>query len=157
MPYARPSTEADAIDLAPRLREADIQECAAMSGNDPLVSLLHGVREGTETLSIMGDDDEVIGMFGIHHMPDLGPGQATVWMMSSPSLIKIKNEFIRQTGDFLRLFHRQYPLLWNLVDARNVLHLAWLKRTGFSFINRYDNFGPEKRTFYEFVRIDPNV
>ncbi len=128
-----------------------------MSGNDPLQSLLVGVREGTDTLTIVGDDGEVIGMFGIHHHPAFGEEQACVWMMSSPSLLKIKNEFIRKTPEYLGMFHRQYPLLWNLVDARNEVHVRWLKRTGFVFLKRHDNFGPEQRTFFEFVRIDPNV
>jgi hypothetical protein len=157
MPTVRPATVEDAQDLAPRLRQADVQECAAMSGNDPLQSLLTGVLEGTETLTIVGDDGEIIAMFGIHHLPEFGSDQACVWMMSSPSLIKIKSEFLRQTGDYLRFFHRQYALLWNLVDARNEVHIKWLKRVGFVFIKRHDNFGPQQRTFFEFVRIDPNV
>jgi hypothetical protein len=116
-----------------------------------------GVLEGTECRTVVGDDGEIIAMYGIHHHPIFGEHQACVWMMSSPSLVKIKTEFVRQTPEQLRRFHSQYPLLWNLVDGRNVVHLAWLKRTGFTCLHRHDNFGPELRTFYEFVRIDPNV
>ncbi len=157
MPYTRPSTVEDAHDLAPRLRIEDVRECAAMSGNHPLQSLLTAVLEGTECQTIVGDDGEIIGMFGIHHLPDFGENQACVWMMSSPSLSKIKRAFIERTGGILRGFHMKFPLLWNLVDARNDVHIHWLRRVGFVFINRYDNFGPEQRTFYEFVRIDPYV
>ena len=155
MAHVRPSTVDDAHDLAPRLREIDVHECRAMNDQPPLEALLQGVLEGEECYSIIGDDGEIIGMFGIHHSPEYGDGQATVWMLASPSLVKIKREFIRQTGDYLHAFHQKYPLLWNMVDSENDLCIRWLRRVGFVFIKRHDNFGPYGRTFFEFVRIDP--
>ena len=40
-----------------------------------------------------------------------------------------------------------------VVDARNELHIKWLKFMGFKFIQRHENFGVAKLPFYEFLRI----
>ena len=43
--YVRKATEVDAVYLAPRLREADVEEIAAAGGGKtPLVALLEGLK-----------------------------------------------------------------------------------------------------------------
>ncbi len=155
MAYTRTSTLEDAIELAPRLRVEDVAEIAAFSGNSPLAALTGGVG-GTECLTIVGDEGQVIGMFGINHLPEFGEGQAAIWLLASPELFSIKSQFLRETGTYLSRFHSQYPLLWNYVDCRNESHVKWLHRCGFVFINKHERFGHEQRPFYEFVRIDPH-
>lgn len=155
MPTTRPATVADAHSLAPRLRKADIQEITALSPISPLQALLVGVEQGTECLSIIADDGLVIGLFGIHHHPAFGPNQAAVWMLGSDDLVSIKTEIMRQTVPILTGFHLKYPLLWNLVDARNEVHIRWLKRFGFVALHLHPHVGVEQRPFYEFIRIDP--
>ena len=128
-----------------------------MSGHDPLQALLNGVLEGTECWTAVGPDGkEVVAMFGINHIPAYGPEQAAVWMLASPTLVSIRTELFRQTSQFIDHFHYRYPLLWNFVDARNTVHLKWLKRSGFIFLKLHESFGFEQRPFYEFVRL-PNV
>jgi hypothetical protein len=157
MPYARPAVPQDAHFLAPRMRPEDIAEVAALSGHTPLQSLLASLEEGAECLSIIDNHEEVVGMFGINHWPDFGEDQAAVWLLASPGLVAIQREFMRQTRSMLRMFHRQYPLLWNVVDERNTTHIRWLRYFGFSFLQRHERLGVEGRPFLEFVRIDPHV
>lgn len=152
MAYARPSTIQDAIDLAPRLRVEDVAEIQAASGHLPLEALLNGVLGGTQCLTIL-DDQEVIGMFGVNHIPEFGEGQAAIWLLAAPTLISIKRQFLREQWHYLEQFHTKYPLLWNYVDARNVGHIKWLKALGFTLIKRHEHYGVEGRPFYEFVRI----
>jgi hypothetical protein len=44
--------------------------------------------------------------------------------------------------------------LWNIVDARNELHIRWLKRFGFVALKKHPQVGPQGLPFFEFVRIN---
>jgi hypothetical protein len=150
------STVEDAIQLAPRLRKEDVAEIAASANVSPVQALQEGAL-GTECWSILSDAGLIIGMFGIHHIPQFGANQAAVWMLASDDLVSIKDDLHRETPKWLEHFHTKYHILWNLVDARNTVHLKWLKRLGFSLVALHPEAGPEKRPFYEFVRIpDPS-
>lgn len=149
----RPSTWLDAHSLAPRLRSEDISEIRAATGHTPVQALLTGVLAGTECYTIEGSEAQPIGMFGICHSPELGPGQASIWMLGSPDLVTIKLELFERCESFLQDFLTKFPLLWNYVDARNTTHLKWIKRCGFTFLKLHPTFGYEQRPFYEFVRV----
>jgi hypothetical protein len=92
-------------------------------------------------------------MCGLNHVPTYGASQAAVWLLASPGLVTIQREFMRQTRPVLDGFHASYPLLWNLVDARNEVHIRWLRYFGFTFLHLHPHVGPEGLPFYEFVRI----
>lgn len=151
LPHARPSVPEDATYLAPRLRIEDVREVQAL-GDTPLQALQVGLT-GHSCLSIVNHGGEVVGMCGINHIPAYGPLQAAVWLLASPGLVTIQREFMRQTRPVLDAFHASYPLLWNLVDARNEVHIRWLRYFGFTFLHLHPHVGPEGLPFYEFVRI----
>ncbi len=145
----RLSLPEDAIKLAPRLRQADLREIQAMSGLPPEVVLEAGRTEGVECFTACTEVAPV-AMFGV------GAG-GTVWLLGSDEIVTYKTDMFRLTGPYLDLFHMHFPVLWNLVDARNAVHIRWLRRFGFSLINLHPSVGIEARPFYEFVRIPPNV
>jgi hypothetical protein len=158
MPTVRPATEQDAFNLAPRLRKADVEEIEALLPSAPLDVLLESIREGTETYSVVADDGStIIAMFGIHHFPGLNELEAAVWMLAADDLVSIKAAFFRGTIPYLRKFHQRYPLLWNIVDCRNSVHINWLKRFGFVAIKRHEGLGRKQLPFIEFVRIDTSL
>jgi len=68
-------------------------------------------------------------------------------------LKKISLSFIRNCKGVCDILQKDYQLLNNFVDARNTLHINWLKWMGFSFINKHQRYGVERRLFYEFVKI----
>ncbi len=153
MSLVRPSVWQDAHELAPRLRVEDVAEIRAASGSTPLQALQSGIVGGTESYTIVSDDGPLIGIFGINHIPELGKDQACVWMLATPELPKIKLELFQRWPTYLANFHSRFPLLWNVVDARNTTHLKWIEKCGFSFIKLHPTYGYEQRPFYEFVRL----
>ncbi len=153
MSLVRPSVWQDAHELATRLREEDVAEIRASSGSTPIQALQSGILSGTESYTIVTDAGLLIGIFGINHVPELGPGQACVWMLATPELPSIKLELFERWPFYVDSFHHRYPLLWNFVDARNETHLKWIKRCGFTFLKLHEKFGYEQRPFYEFVRL----
>lgn len=149
MILVRPSTTSDIQSLAPRLRQEDLRELAALNGCGAYEALSEGLRRSVECWSITFDG-LVIGMFGVAPLegrPDTG----AIWLLASDDLPKIRWEFLKKTRPWVGYFHTKYPKLTNMVDSRNSQHVKWIKWAGFDFINEYE-VGPDKILFREFFK-----
>ena len=150
-PYYRPATLDDIDDLAPRIRLADVEEVYAIAKIGMHQALTMSFHDSLEVNSIVAPDGEVIGMFGVTDSQD--PLLFSVWMLCSDRLPEISRPFLRQSKEWVKKKNASYPILYNYVDARNTKAIQWLKYLGFVFVQRMDNFGFGRKTFYEFVRI----
>ena len=147
--YVRPSVLEDVEYLAPRLRDEDVAEARAHSGLSAYDALKIGFENclncGTGVLK-----DEPILMFGASQiLPDVG----MVWMLGTDKIAEGRVSVLRQSKEWLAELHEEFELLFNYVDARNEVHIKWLKWLGFSFINLHPEFGVGKLPFYQIVRI----
>ena len=152
MAIIRRATLADAHRLAALLRVEDIAEIKACSGQDPLTALVEAVTSHPNTLVAI-HDGEPCAMFGVVAAPH--PQVGIVWLLGADALATIPVVFTRHSKRQIEVWHQTYPVLMNVVDARNEVHLKWLRWCGFTFINRHEEFGPEGRPFLEFVRLRP--
>jgi hypothetical protein len=152
MVHVRLATEADARALADDLRPEDAAEVRAMTGQDPLNSLLHGVRHSDVPLAIEDDDGATIGLFGVVTVQQ-SPRVGTVWLLASPRLLKHSRRLARESRRWVESLQVQYDVLFNLVDERNTVHVRWIQWCGFTVVNRHPTLGAEQRPFLEFVRI----
>jgi hypothetical protein len=84
-------------------------------------------------------------------------GAGSIWLLATDDIEKYQITFLRHSKKVLKELQQDYLALHNYVDARNSLHIKWLKWMGFTFINKLDRFGVEQRPFYEFVRINECV
>jgi len=137
----------DCEELGKNLRKADLQECQAYGNINGLQALLIGYLNSNICISI-ADDKSVIAIFGICgeiNQP------ATIWMLASDRLSEISRKFLRENKKLIDYLNQQYPLLHNVCDARNDVHIKWLKWCGFTFINK-QNLGYQNKPFYTFVR-----
>lgn len=148
MPNARVSYLEDIADLAPRLRKEDVAEVYAVNGCSPEQALLDGLQTSDECLTIE-HEEKIIGMFGV---APLRPGVGAIWLLASDELPSIRWGFLKQTRPWVAHFLTKFPLLTNLVDARNTQHIKWIKWAGFTFTNRHEDFGPDKVPFLEFYK-----
>lgn len=153
MGYVRSATVADAVSIAPNLREADRNEVRAYLGVDPEVALplSVGQREG-QSWTMVGDNGELIGLFGVEPVA-LHPNFGIVWMVATDGLKNYRMQFLRECREWLDHMHDLYPLLGNYTDCRNTLHHRWLKWMGFSFLRVIPEFGTENRPFIQFARL----
>lgn len=152
MEYVRAYQIGDADYLAPRLRERDRAEVAAASGRDPLSALMYSAEHSDLLCTVVDAGGRPVGMFGASAVDD---DSASVWLLGSDALVQppLRREFLREGGRFLDHLHAFRPLLFNYVDARNTVHIRWLKWVGFTFIKLHQHYGVEQRPFWEFVRI----
>lgn len=149
--YVRPSVERDAYCLAPRLRQADLMEIDAASGENALQALVRGYERSYQPYTMLVED-QVIGMFGA--VPtDRDSITAAVWLLSTDDLFNIRYQFLRNSHLWLDCLHKPFSVLFNYVDCRNTVHIRWLKWCNFKFIAKHDQFGVKKEPFYEFVKI----
>lgn len=152
MVIIRRAEVADAVSLAPRLREADRQECKAHVGIDPKLLLPYSVATGGPTWAFIDGMGKCIGLFGLNAV-DQNPDFGTVWMVTSDDVFKHKRQILRDSPIWLNKLHDHYPLLGNHVDARNRTHIRWLKWLGFSMLRVIPEFGVERRPFIEFAKL----
>ncbi len=148
-PHLRVATEQDCIYLSKKLRKEDYQEIKAVSGLEPLVSLTIGLKISDVPLVICDENNKPVAMLGVVPQGLYG----LIWMVGTEELKKISLSFIKNCKGVCDVLQKNYQLLCNFVDARNTLHINWLKWMGFTFINKHKQYGVERRLFYEFVKI----
>lgn len=152
-PVARPARFEDAARLASDLRPADLQELAALR-SDPLAALLEAIEHSREAYAVTeGPQGALIALFGVAPLPE-APAIGAPWMMASPRLERVARPFLRRCRGWVGHLGREFLMLTNAVDARNALHIAWLRWCGFTFLRRFPA-GPDGLPFLEFVRLSP--
>lgn len=153
-PYIRLSTLDDPFTIGPKLRKADISEIKAASGRLPSDALMRGVLNSRPCYTAITPDGEPSGMFGV--VPaDKNTG--IIWALFTDNILNHRKEFMRVSRQVVEECNNQYALLTNVVDARNTVHVRWLRKLGFVFLREIEEYGYEKRKFYEFVRYNKHV
>jgi len=150
----RISRSGDPALLAPLLREADRQELLAGTGEEPLEALTNGLELSVSCMTAL-IDGEIVGMFGIVPNEEVwastGVTYGVVWFLGSDRATESPKDFMRVSRMWLNTFKEDYFALGNLVDARNTVHIRWLKAMGFEFTNVHNNYGFKSKTFLEFI------
>lgn len=141
----------DVEALAPRLRQADIDEIRAASGLDPETALRLSRQVSSLCFTVFGEGKQ-IAMFGVR--AEDNPSIGRIWMLGSDEIHDHRFGFLRMSKPWVALLQERYPILYNYIDARNSAHIRWLDWLGFTFINEVQNYGFEQRLFYQFVRIN---
>ena len=149
--YKQPATKADALYIAKNLRDEDRLECDALVALPPEI-VVPACATSPHCWTFHSGDGEPVGIFGcdpIEGAPDIGK----VWMCSTPKILQHKIEFLRGCAPTIADMHEIFPILTNHVDARNALHINWLRWLGFSFLRRVEQWGARGVPFYEFARM----
>jgi hypothetical protein len=159
----RRATEADALSIASRLRDADRCEVLA-SGRLVSESLLAGVRDGpafvwtldqeNKAVRARGKEQEAasslpIVLFGV--VP-LSTRTGAIWLVGTPEMEAHQLPLLRQARRWVEALNNEWPLLANSADARNTLHHRFIRWCGFTFFAERSVRGLR---FLDFARIKP--
>ncbi len=147
----RASTIEDAIYLAPRLREADRAECLAASGKPPEEILPGAIRPDIISFTQVAPSGRPMGIFGVTPMR-LIPHVGVVWMLATPELEQHSRQVLRECRGWVDRLHEHFPVLVNLVDARNAVHIRWIEWCGFTLLATRAH-GPQGLPFIEFAKV----
>lgn len=146
----RRATPEDAVDLAKRLREADLREIQAAGRNSPEESLLSGVDSPDPTYVAVDEDGVPHIIWGTHPSDDHFLG--FVWMMASDSLEEHWVQVLRETRPWIDRIRGHYRVLANAVHKDNSVHVRWLRWAGFTFLREFEFNG---QPFLEFAKLIP--
>ena len=140
--YILQGTEEAAIEVASNLLPDDRREVEEGHGLDPLESLLFAVHSHS-CVWFEVPNGKTAGMAGV------GP-EGEIWMLCTPAIHEYPITFAREAKRFVE--SRTEPLLWNIVDRRNTVHLKLLRFLGFKFLREIFH-GPNQLSFIEFCRV----
>ena len=128
--------------MASNLLPEDRREVEEGHGLNPMEELPLAVHRGS-CVWFEVPNGKTAGMAGV------GPN-GEVWMLCTPAIHDYPITFAREAKRFIE--SRSEPLLWNIVDKRNIVHLKLLKFLGFKFLREIFH-GPKQLTFIEFCRV----
>lgn len=155
IPAIRPATQDDLEYVAHHMREADRMEVAARSGRTPIESLRMGYERSTpHAYAGVDPNDLPMCIFGVVSDPNNLAG--AVWLLGTDEIVKQRYRFLRESRGFLSELLERWPLLHNLCDQRNRVHIRWLQWMGFEF-HSVVHVGEENLPFYYFSKRNSNV
>jgi len=140
--YIHQATIEAAINVASNLLPEDRREVEEGHGLDPMEELTLSVHRSS-CVWFEVPNGKTAGMAGV------GPN-GEVWMLCTPAIHEYPITFAREAKRFIE--SREEPLLWNIVDKRNIVHLKLLKFLGFKFLREIYH-GPKQLSFIEFCRV----
>jgi len=136
-----PITLEAAYEVASQLREDDRREVVEGHGLQPTIDIPIASQSGF-CVSFNMPDGRIAGLAGIHD-------EGRIWMLCTPAIEDFPHHFARESKRFID--SRSEPILWNIVDKRNTVHLKLLKFLGFSFHEEII-YGPNKLPFIRFSK-----
>lgn len=151
MGYYRLAKYGDCKVLAPNLRQADKDEVWASHGLGPLEALQFSFLLSEEANTIISDNEDIIGMFGVTKHGDIG----IPWLLMSDDIYQPSHvrQFVPTSKKWVKEVQERYKILVNYVAKDNDKAIKWLRLLGFTFISLEPNYGVNPKPFYEFVRI----
>ena len=148
--YVREYVPSDATAIAKEMRQADRDEVAAHSGATPHDAITRGMSLSKIRCTIVRTwGHKPVGVFGVTE-------DGTIWCLGTDDLLRkpLVYQFMKECRRYVDTLQNIYPILHNVIDGRNAVHIRWLRWMGFTFIRRIPQFGVENREFMEFVRIE---
>ena len=141
--YIHPATEEAAKEVASNLLPDDRREVEEGHGIDSTLALIEAVQKPS-CVYFTVPSGKTAGMAGV------GP-EGEIWMLCTPAIHEYPITFAREAKRFVE--SRTEPLLWNIVDRRNTVHLKLLRFLGFKFLREIFH-GPNQLSFIEFCKIN---
>lgn len=145
-----PATGFDADELDRLVRLEDRREFEDFSGSPFLQTLKIGVLVSAPAITLRDLEGNLAGILGVN---PTGDREGAIWMACTGLIEKRQTAFLRGSREVLATLHRKYDLLHNVVDARNGVHVRWLKWLGFTFLRQIEH-GPQKLPAWEFAKLN---
>jgi hypothetical protein len=125
----RPATAVDAIKLAPRVKPADLRECAGMTADPIERILLSAVELGKESYSAV-HDGRVDIMFGVAEgdSPRLG----ILWLLGAEAPPAGALALLRLSRHYVDRMGRGFSMLMNYTDASHIESHKLIRWCGFT-------------------------
>ena len=138
----------DCLVLSKKMRQSDKDEIWSSHRATPIEALEQGLNESRDFCYTLVLNEEVVGIFGVNRVDNKS---GVVWLMGSNNMTSNKSGFYKVSKEYLRLFRKEFDMLFNYVDNRNKQTSRWLEKLGFSFIKQEPEFGVDSIPFNLFM------
>lgn len=120
----------DADELVAGMRQADVDEILAGGRNTPRGAVDESVARSilVRTVTV---DGRVACIFGLVPMLGVLGDMAAPWMLGTDLVSANSRALMRRSRPYIADMLQAYPLLFNVVHARNTRAVGWLRRIGF--------------------------
>lgn len=142
--FIHPITLEAAYEVASNLRPEDEEECVEGHGLIPTIDIPLSVLKGDNVFFTV-PDGRIAGLAGVHD-------NGQIWMLTTPAIHDYPLTFAREAKRYID--SRKEPRLWNIVYAKNTVHIKLLKFLGFKFGGEFP-YGPNNLHFIEFQKCVP--
>lgn len=142
----------DVFAVMAELRDADRDEISALVGAEGVLDAIDTSVAQSARSWTLTDDGSPIAVFGV--APTELEGVGMPWLVGTQRIVRRQRSFMRLCAAYIPAMHALFPVLMNIVDARNTRAIAWLRHVGFEF-GPPANVGVEGRLFYPFSRKMP--
>ena len=135
----------DSLELVVKMRQADLEELAALgytSGLDHLIDT--SVNASAPAYTITADGD-VACIMGVVPLVD----GAAIWMLGTDLVTVHQRALMRLCRPYIQAFLSEYKHLYNYVHADNTRAVRWLKSVGFT-LQSPEPYGPLGSPFHRF-------
>jgi hypothetical protein len=114
------------------LRDEDKRELESLSNQSSGLSLVDAVfdEDSKSWIAYGRKTAEVVAVFG-RTRSNAMEGRI-IWMVGTPKLYKYVPEFLDVSKRILDYWLEKYGRLHNYIDLRNLVHISWLMRLGFT-------------------------
>lgn len=131
--------------IAKRMRKADREEVAAISGKTPGAALCYSLRKSTIawTAIVDGRPELIWGVADLNILSRVG----APWLLGTDVVEIHFREFLRRSVWWRGQLLQRYAVLRNFVDDRNAVSIRWLKWLGFTMTEPVDLNGHKFRLF----------
>lgn len=124
-----PATKEHAIEMAGKLRRADVEELKAVGKHNATKALIDSLDISVSAWTGIYDGKPAF-IFGVADCPN-HEKVGIPWMMGTPALDKCAKEFIKINPKYINYMRKRYNILINFVDVRNKRAIRWLEWLGF--------------------------
>jgi hypothetical protein len=143
----RTAVSSDIPRMKDNLRANDIREVWASHNHSPEQALIFSLSVSPYCMTIVNKGVPV-AMFGLS--PEDNRKAATIWLLGTAAIPDMYVQFLRITRFMIPKMLDMYPLLYNLVDARNEASIRWLTWAGATW-GTPEPYGIEQLPFIPFT------
>ena len=138
----------DVIDLVVNMRQADLEELAALKVRDFVGAVAHSIEHSAFCYTATSDG-KVAAIFGVVPAAGMIDPWGVPWMLGTDLVRKHQRVLMRESRPYIQRMLRAYPHLFNYVHAENHAAKRWLKSVGFS-LQPAEPHGPLGAPFHRF-------
>lgn len=145
---ALPTEQGHIEVLAKNMRQADIDEVWAVQHLTPYEALDKSFCASRNTTFTITADGKVQCIFGTVPVSLLGT-IGVPWLLGAATITEHTTPLLRASRRYIREVRKEYSLLMNFVDARNLLSMRWLRWMGFTIWESIP-YGVDRLPFHRF-------